>query len=95
MPNPKTGTVTDDTAKAVREVKAGRVEFKLDKNGNVAVPVGKFSFDEKALVENGTAIIEAVVRARPATAKGKFVEGMTLARRCRRVCIDPSPYISA
>ena len=54
MPNPKTGTVTDDTAKAVAEVKAGRVEFKLDKNGNVAVPVGKFSFAENALVENGT-----------------------------------------
>ncbi len=77
MPNPKTGTVTDDTAKAVREVKAGRVEFKLDKNGNVAVPVGKFSFAENALVENGTAVIEAVVQARPATAKGRFVEGMT------------------
>src|SRR5579862_7631948 len=75
MPNPKTGTVTDDTAKAVKEVKAGRVEFKLDKNGNVAVPVGKFSFESKALVENGHAVIEAVVRARPATAKGRFLEG--------------------
>src|SRR5262249_8309332 len=71
MPNPKTGTVTDDTAKAVKEVKAGRVEFKLDKNGNVAVPVGKFSFDTKSLSENGTAVIDAVVKARPATAKGK------------------------
>src|SRR5918992_1537175 len=65
MPNPKTGTVTDDTAKAVREVKAGRVEFKLDKNGNVAVPVGKFSFSPEALTENGSAVIEAVVKARP------------------------------
>src|SRR5438552_12900729 len=73
MPNPKAGTVTDDTAKAVQEVKAGRVEFKLDKNGNVAVPMGKFSFEEQALVENGNAVIEAVVKARPATAKGKFV----------------------
>jgi large subunit ribosomal protein L1 len=79
MPNPKTGTVTDDTAKAVKEVKAGRVEFKLDKNGNVAVPVGKFSFDAKALTENGTAVIDAVVKARPATAKGRFVENVTLA----------------
>src|SRR5436190_20391458 len=70
MPNPKTGTVTEDTAKAVKEVKAGRVEFKLDKNGNCAVPVGKFSFAAQALVENGTAVIEAVVKARPATAKG-------------------------
>jgi len=78
MPNPKTGTVTEDTAKAIKEVKAGRVEFKLDKNGNIAVPVGKFSFAEKALVENGTAVIEAVVKARPATAKGVFVENVTL-----------------
>src|SRR5205809_639635 len=77
MPNPRTGTVTDDTAKAGQEVKAGRIEFKLDKNGNVAVPVGKFSFEEKALIENGTAVIEAVVRARPATAKGRYLEGMT------------------
>src|SRR3982074_3397952 len=79
MPNPKTGTVTDDTAKAIREVKAGRVEFKLDKNGNVAVPVGKFSFDAKALSENGAAVIDAVAKARPATAKGVFIENVTLA----------------
>jgi large subunit ribosomal protein L1 len=78
MPNPKTGTVTEDTAKAVREVKAGRVEFKLDKNGNVAVPMGKFSFEPQALVENGSAVIEAVVKARPATAKGKFVHNLTM-----------------
>src|SRR5213083_602475 len=89
MPNPKTGTVTDDTAKA------GRVEFKLDKNGNVAVPVGKFSFAENQLVENGTAVIEAVVRARPATAKGRFVEGMTLsATMSPGLHVDPSPYLS-
>ena len=95
MPNPKTGTVTDDTGKAVREVKAGRVEFKLDKNGNVAVPVGKFSFAEDQLVENGTAVIEAVVRARPATAKGRFVEGMTLsATMSPGITLDPSPYLS-
>src|SRR6202030_3373512 len=78
MPNPKTGTVTEDTAKAVREVKAGRVEFKLDKNGNVAVPMGKVSFEQKDLVENGSAVIEAVVKARPATAKGKFVHNITM-----------------
>ena len=94
MPNPKTGTVTDDTAKAVQEVKAGRVEFKLDKNGNVAVPVGKFSFAENQLVENGTAIIEAVVKARPASAKGRFVEGMTLAATMSPgLRVDPSPYL--
>src|SRR3977135_842879 len=95
MPNPKTGTVTEDTAKAVQEVKAGRVEFKLDKNGNVAVPVGKFSFEEKALVENGTAVIEAVVRGRPATAKGRYVEGMTLsATMSPGIHVDPATYLS-
>ena len=94
MPNPKTGTVTDDTATAVQEVKAGRVEFKLDKNGNVAVPVGKFSFAENQLVENGTAVIEAVVRARPATAKGRFVDAMTLsATMTPGIHLDPSPYL--
>ncbi|MBS0658199.1 MAG: 50S ribosomal protein L1 [Verrucomicrobia bacterium] len=79
MPNPKTGTVTDDTAKAVREVKAGRVEFKLDKGGNLAVPMGKFSFSEQQLVENGAAVIDAVSKARPATAKGRFIMTATLA----------------
>src|SRR6059058_5175171 len=95
MPNPRTGTVTDDTAKAVQEVKAGRVEFKLDKNGNVAVPVGKFSFAESALLENSSAVIEAVVRARPPTAKGHYLEAMTLsATMSPGVHIDPSPYLT-
>ena len=78
----------------MQEVKAGRVEFKLDKNGNVAVPVGKFSFAEEQLVENGTAVIEAVVRARPATAKGRFVDGLTLsATMSPGITVDPSPYL--
>jgi large subunit ribosomal protein L1 len=95
MPNPRTGTVTDDTAKAVQEVKAGRVEFKLDKNGNVAVPVGKFSFEENALVENANAVIEAVVRARPPTAKGRYLEGVTIsATMSPGVPVDPNPYLS-
>src|SRR6202048_1762144 len=94
MPNPKTGTVTDDTAKAVQEVKAGRVEFKLDKNGNVAVPVGKFSFAPQALVENGTAVIDAVVKARPAHAKGKFVHTITVsATMTPGLSVDPSVYL--
>ena len=94
MPNPKTGTVTDDTAKAVKEVKAGRVEFKLDKNGNVAVPVGKFSFNETSLVENGSAVIDAVVKARPATAKGAFVNAITLsATMSPGLSVDPSPFL--
>src|SRR5256885_10243055 len=95
MPNPRTGTVTEDIAKAVQEVKAGRVEFKLDKNGNVAVPVGKFSFEETALVENGKAVIEAVVRARPATAKGRYLDAMTLsATMSPGLKLDPSPYLA-
>jgi large subunit ribosomal protein L1 len=94
MPNPKAGTVTDDTARAVKEVKAGRVEFKLDKNANVAVPVGKFSFDEHALMQNGSAVIEAVVKARPATAKGSFVEAITLAATMSPgVSVDPAPFL--
>lgn len=96
MPNPKTGTVTDDTAKAVREVKAGRVEFKLDKNGNCSVPVGKVSFDEQALVDNGRAVIEAVVKARPASAKGAFVENVALAATMSPALrIDASPYLKS
>ena len=94
MPNPKTGTVTDDTAGAVKAVKAGRVEFKLDKNANVAVPVGKFSFGPEALLENGAAVIDAVVKARPATAKGFFVEAITLAATMSPgVAVDPSPFL--
>ncbi len=94
MPNPKTGTVTDDTAKAVQEVKAGRVEFKLDKNANIAVPVGKFSFAAEALHDNGKAVIEAIVRSRPATAKGSFVEAITLsATMLPGIKLDPAPFL--
>ncbi len=78
MPNPKTGTVTEDTAKAVREVKAGLVEFKVDKGGNVAVPVGKRSFTAKQLQENAAAVIEAVTKARPNSVKGQFIVTCTL-----------------
>ena len=79
MPNPKTGTVTDDTAKAVREVKAGRIDFKLDKNGNVSGSIGKASFDPVQLFENGRAFIDGVVRAKPAAAKGNYIRNVTLA----------------
>lgn len=78
MPNPKTGTVTDDTAKAVREVKAGRVEFKIDKAGNVHVPVGKVSFNPTQIEENARAVIEAVVKARPSSVKGSYVQTCTI-----------------
>ena len=95
MPNPKTGTVTDDTAKAVREVKAGRVEFKLDKNGNVSVPVGKVSFGPDQLADNGTAVIDAVSKARPSSAKGKFIHSITLAATMSPgVSVDPSAFVA-
>ena len=79
MPNPKTGTVTEDTAKAVKEVKAGRVEFKVDKAGNVHVPVGKISFTSDQIVDNARSVIEAVSKARPSGVKGIFIQSCTMA----------------
>jgi large subunit ribosomal protein L1 len=94
MPNPKTGTVTDDTAKAVREVKAGKVDFKLDKNGNVAAAIGKASFENSLLVENAQAFVESVIKAKPATAKGNYIQNVTLAASmCPGVRIEPSVYV--
>jgi large subunit ribosomal protein L1 len=78
MPNPKTGTVTDDTARAVKEVKAGRVEFKTDKAGNVHVPIGKVAFTPVQIQENARSVIEAVVRARPHSVKGTYLSSCTL-----------------
>ena len=78
MPNPKTGTVTEDTAKAVREVKAGRVEFKVDKTGNVHVVVGKASFKPEQIEDNARAVIDAIVKARPSSVKGTFIRSVTL-----------------
>ncbi len=78
MPNPKTGTVTDDTARAVKEVKAGRVEFKTDKAGNVHVPVGKLAFNAIQIEENARSVIEAVVKARPNSVKGAYIVSCTI-----------------
>lgn len=78
MPNPKTGTVTDDTAKAVREVKAGRVEYKVDKAGNVHVAIGKGAFPPVQIEENARAVIDAVVKARPNSVRGVYVQSCTL-----------------
>ena len=78
MPNPKTGTVTDDTAKAVKEVKAGRVEFKTDKSGNVHVVLGKASFKPEQIEENARAVIETVAKARPQSVKGIYIHSCTI-----------------
>jgi large subunit ribosomal protein L1 len=78
MPNPKTGTVTDDTAKAVKEVKAGRVEYKIDKAGNIHVPVGKASFAPAQIEENARAVMDAVNKARPNSVRGQYIVSCTL-----------------
>src|SRR5438045_9626440 len=75
MPNPKTGTVTFDVANAVKEIKAGKVEFRTDKTALIHVPVGKISFTPDKLVDNATAVISSVVKAKPAAAKGKYMKG--------------------
>src|SRR5881394_2532891 len=96
MPNPKTGTVTDDTAKAVKEVKAGRVEFKIDKAGNVHVPVGKASFSPVQIEENARAVIDAVVKARPHSAKGAYLQSCTLsASMSPPVGLDVREFLAA
>ena len=87
MPNPKTGTVTTDVAQAVREVKAGKVEFRVDKTGVIHAPVGKVSFETPKLFENANTLIQAVVRAKPAAAKGKYVKSVT-------VCSTMGPGVS-
>jgi large subunit ribosomal protein L1 len=78
MPNPKTGTVTEDTAKAVKEFKAGRVEFKVDKAGNVHVPIGKVAFTTEQVADNARSVIESLIKARPAAVKGVFIKSCTL-----------------
>ena len=78
MPNPKTGTVTFDVGKAVQDAKAGKLEYRTDRGANVHVAIGKKSFDEKALVENYAALVEEIVRAKPAAAKGRYIKGITV-----------------
>src|SRR3954465_9318844 len=87
MPNPKTGTVTTDVVKAINEIKAGKVEFRVDKTGIIHAPVGKVSFSADKLVENASSLIQAVLKAKPSAAKGKYVKTAT-------VCSTMSPGVS-
>src|SRR5436189_5797134 len=87
MPNPKTGTVTTEVAKAIKEIKAGKVEFRVDKTGIIHSPVGKLSFAKDKLIENASSLIQAVLKAKPAAAKGKYVKTAT-------VCSTMGPGVS-
>jgi large subunit ribosomal protein L1 len=90
MPNPKTGTVTFDVAKAIREIKAGKVEFRVDKTAIIHVPVGKMSFDDQKISDNALAVIHAVIRAKPSAAKGKYLESIYLCSTMGpSVAVDP------
>jgi large subunit ribosomal protein L1 len=95
MPNPKLGTVTFDVGKAVREIKAGKVEYKAEKAGVVQVPIGKVSFDEQKLIENAKAIIDSVNKAKPSTSKGKYVKKLSISSTMGPgLKVDPSSVSS-
>ena len=91
MPNPKTGTVTFDVGKAVSEAKAGKLEYRTDRGANVHVPIGKKSFEERALVENYAALLDEIVRAKPSAAKGRYIHKITLTSTMGPgIHVDPS-----
>ncbi|KPB03634.1 50S ribosomal protein L1 [Bacillus sp. CHD6a] len=95
MPNPKTGTVTFDVTKAVNEIKAGKVEYRLDKSGNIHVPVGKISFEDTKLVENFTTIYETLLKAKPAAAKGTFMKNVAVTSTMGPgVKVDASTFVA-
>jgi large subunit ribosomal protein L1 len=78
MPNPKTGTVTFDVAKAIKDIRAGKVEYRVEKAGIIHVPVGKASFDENKLVDNAKSVLESILKAKPASSKGKYLKSATV-----------------
>ena len=91
MPNPKTGTVTNDIAKAVSEIKGGKVEYRSDRTGNVHLIIGKKSFDERALFENYLAVVDEILRAKPSTAKGRYIKSLALSSTMGpSVRVDPT-----
>jgi large subunit ribosomal protein L1 len=93
MPNPKTGTVTVDVVKALKEIKAGKVEFRVDKTGIVHAPVGKLSFEAGKLIENAASLISAVIKAKPSVAKGKYVKSATICSTMGPgVAVDTAPF---
>lgn len=95
MPNPKAGTVTFDVGRAVREIKAGKIEFRVDKAGIVHAPIGKASFSEQALLENFAALLDAVVRARPAAVKGQYIRSIALSPTMGpSVRVDPARAVA-
>jgi large subunit ribosomal protein L1 len=91
MPNPKTGTVTFDVTRAVNEIKAGKVEYRVDKAGNIHVPIGKASFDNEKLVENFNTIFDTMVKVKPAAAKGTYMKNVAITSTMGpSVKVDPS-----
>jgi large subunit ribosomal protein L1 len=95
MPNPKTGTVTFDVTKAINEIKAGKVEYRVDKAGNIHCPVGKSSFEDAKLVDNATTIFETLLRAKPAAAKGTYMKNISITTTMGPgVKVDPASFVA-
>jgi large subunit ribosomal protein L1 len=96
MPNPKTGTVTFDVEKAVKEIKAGKVEYRVDKSANIHVPIGKVSFDDQKLIENFSTIYETMMKVKPAAAKGTYMKNVAVSSTMGPgVKVDPSTFVAA